>query len=83
MELRERGHQLLDPLEVVGVDGLLELSDRLQRFDMGFELGPARKAVLPGNLKLRVGKRRRSACSEQVLGLVLEMPQVGMLGKRT
>src|SRR5262249_12255111 len=81
MELRVAGHHLLDPLEVVGVDGLLELPDRLQRFDMGFELGPARKAVLPGKLKLCVGERRRLAGSEQVLGLILEMSQVGTLGK--
>src|SRR5262245_65275953 len=81
MKFRIASHQLLDPLQIVGVDGLLELPDRLQRFDMGFELGPAGKAVLPGNLKLCVGKRRRLACSEQVPGLILEMPQVGMLGK--
>jgi len=42
MELRAAGHHLLDPLEVVGVDGLFELPDRFQGFDMGFELGPAR-----------------------------------------
>src|SRR5262249_22597265 len=81
MELRVARHQLLDPLESVGVDGLLELPDRLQRFDMGFELGPARKAVLPGNLKLGVGKRLRLACSEQILGLIFQMPQVGTVGK--
>ena len=56
MELRDARHHLLDPLEVVGVDGLLEPPDRLQRLDMGFELGPAGKAVLPGELKLCVGK---------------------------
>ena len=65
MELRVADHQLLDPLDVVGVDGLLELTDRLQGFDLGFELGPARKAVLPGNLQLCVGKRRRLTCSDQ------------------
>ena len=65
MELRVASHHLLDPLEVVGVDGLLELPDRLQGFDMGFELGPARKAELPGNLKLGAGKRRRLACPER------------------
>src|SRR5262249_39663562 len=47
----------------------------------GFELGPARKAVLPGNLKLCVGKRCRLACSEEILGLILKMPQIRMLGK--
>jgi hypothetical protein len=81
MELRVASHHLLDPLEVVRVDRLLELPDGLQRFDVGFELGPARKAILAGNLKLCVGQRRRLTCSEQVLGLILEMPQVGMLGK--
>ena len=81
VELRVARHHLLDPLEVVGVDGLLELPDGLQRFDVGFELGPARKAVLPGDLKLCVGQRLGLACFEQVLGLILEMPQVGMLGK--
>jgi hypothetical protein len=83
MKLRVAGHHLLDPFEVIRVDGLLELPDRSQRFDMGFDLGPARKAVLPGNLKLRIRKRRRLACFEQVLGLILEMPQIGTLGKRT
>ena len=53
----------------------------LQRFDMGLELGPARKAVLPGDLKLRLGERLGLAGLEEVLGLILEMPEVGILGK--
>src|SRR5262249_16006386 len=81
MQLRVASHQLLDPLVIVAVSGLVEVPDGLERLDMGFELAPARKAVQPGNLKLCVGKRRGLACSEQILGLILEMPQVGMLGK--
>src|SRR5262249_44975064 len=81
MELRIASHHPLGPLDVVGVDGLLEPPYRLQGFDVGLELGPAPEAVLPGDLKLGVGQRRRMACPEQVLGLIFEMPQVGMLGK--
>src|SRR5262249_27616029 len=74
MEFGVARHHLLDALQIVGIDGLLELPNRLQRFDKGLELGPARKPVLPGNLKLCVGKRCRLAYSEQILGLILEMP---------
>ena len=81
MEFRVAGHQLLDPLQVVGVDGQLELAGELEGFDVSLELGPAREAVLPRDLELGLGERRRLARLEPVLGLILEVPEVGTLGE--
>ena len=54
----------------------------LQRFDVGLELRPACEAVQAGDLKLRVGERRGAAGFEQVLGLILQMAEIGTFGKR-
>ena len=54
VELRVARHEALDLLQIVGVDGQLELPGELQRFDVRLELGPAREAVLPGDLELRL-----------------------------
>ena len=81
VETGVRVQEGFDAIEIVGGDGRLELADLFERLNLLLQLGPACEAVLPGNLKLGVGKRRRLARSEQVLGLILEMPQVGMLGK--
>src|SRR5262249_36548232 len=50
--------------------------------DVGLELGPARKAILARDLELGLGERSRLARLEQVLGLILEVPEVGTLGER-
>ena len=81
VELRVARHEALDLLQVVGVDGQLELPGELQRFDVRLELGPAREAVLPGDLELRLRERLGLAGLEQVFGLVLEMAEVGVLGE--
>ena len=76
VQRRVAGHQGLDPIEVVGVDRLLELPDLLQRVNVGLEPRPAREAVEARDLELRVGDRRRGACLEQVLGLVLQVAEI-------
>jgi hypothetical protein len=45
------------------------------------ELGPAWKAVPPGDLKLRIGKSWGRAGMNEVFGLIVEMGEVGTIGK--
>ncbi len=44
------GHESLDALQVVGIDGVLELTELLERIHVGLELRPARKAIETGDL---------------------------------
>ncbi len=81
VELRVARHEALDLLQVVGVNGQLELPGELQRFDVRLELGPTREAVLPGDLELRLRERPGLAGLKEVFGLVLEMAEVGVFGK--
>src|ERR1700726_2675788 len=48
-------HKSFHLFEVVGVDGLLEFADFLERFHVSFELGPTRKSVETSDLELGVG----------------------------
>src|SRR5438034_5655961 len=82
MQLRVARHHRLHANDVVGVDSLLELPDLLQGLDVSLELRPARKPVEPRDLELRIGDRCRRAGFEQVLGLVLQMAEIGTVGKR-
>ena len=82
MQRRVARHHGLDAIDVVGVDSLLELPDLLQGVDVSLELRPARKPVETRDLELRIGDRRRGAGLEQVLGLVLQMAEIGAVGKR-
>ena len=45
-------------------------------------LGQLAKPYCAGDLELGFGERRRLAGLEQILRLILEMPQVGVLGER-
>jgi hypothetical protein len=56
VQRRVARHHGLDANHVVGVDGLLELPDLLERFDMSLELGPTRKPVETRDLELRIGE---------------------------
>src|SRR5215472_16890288 len=49
---------------------------------MRLELGPTRKPVEACDLELRIGERCRPACSEQVLGLITQMAEIGTIRKR-
>jgi hypothetical protein len=77
------GHKSLDSIEIVGVNRLLELPDFLDRFDVRFELRPARKPIETCDLELRFGERAYASRFQQVLGLVLEMPEIGSVRKRS
>src|SRR5215470_2330378 len=81
MQLRVAAHQSRDLAEVVAVNGLLELPDFLERIDVSLELWPAGESIQTGNLKLRVGDRPGGAGFQQILGLVLEMAEIGTFGK--
>ncbi len=74
-------HHGLNANDVVGVDSLLELPDLLIGFDVDLELRPAGKPVEMRDLALRIGDRRRLAGLEQVFGLVLQVAEIGTVGK--
>jgi hypothetical protein len=59
------------------------LPDFFQGVDVSLELRPAGKPVETRHLELRIGDRCRRARLEQVLGLVLQMSEIGTVGKRT
>ena len=80
MQRRVARHHGLDAIDVVGVDSLLELPDLLEGVDVSLELRPARKPVETRDLELRIGDRCRGAGLEQVLGLVLQMAEIGRSG---
>jgi hypothetical protein len=82
VQRRVARHQGLDANDVVGVDSLLELPDLLEGVDVSLELRPARKPVETRDLKLRIGDRCGRTGLEQVLGLVLQMAEIGTVGKR-
>src|SRR5439155_1267695 len=70
-----------DANNIVGVDSLLELPDLPERFDVSLELRPTRKPVEKRDLELRISDRCRRAGLEQILGLVLQMAEIGAVGK--
>src|SRR5437016_13015897 len=51
--------------------------------NVGLQLGPTRKPIAFGNIELSIGERRSAARLEQILGLILQMPEIGTIGKRT
>ncbi len=83
MQRRIALHEGFDTLEVVGIDGLFELPDLLERIDVDLQLWPARKPIATSNLELRVGKRHSTAALEQILGLIFQMSEIGTIGERT
>src|SRR2546429_6928051 len=76
-------HEELDALEIVAIDGLLELADFLQGIDVGLEFRPTGKPVETCDFELRVGKRFRATRHEKIFGLILQLAEVGALRKRT
>ena len=82
VQRRVARHQALDAIDVVGVDRLLELPDLLQGLDVSLELRPTRKPIETRDLELRIGDRFGRAGLQQILGLVLQMAQIGTVGKR-
>ncbi len=75
----ERAISARDP--IAGVERGFHPSDLVERLDIRFELGPTRKSIEQGDLELRISDRRGCAGLDQILGLVLEMPEVGAVGK--
>jgi hypothetical protein len=73
--------EFLDALEVVGTDGLLELTCRFEAIDMVLELGPAWETELARDLELSVGQGGGGAGTNQVFGLIAKMAEVGTIGK--
>ena len=74
-------HKGLDARDVVGVNRLLELADLLERLYVRLELRPAREPVEARDLELRSGDGCRGARFDQILGLVLQMAEIGTFGK--
>jgi hypothetical protein len=79
---RTAGHEGFDLLEIVGIDGLLELPDLFEGFDVGLQLRPARESIETGNFELRIGKRISVTSFEQILGLIFQMAEIGTIGER-
>jgi hypothetical protein len=52
MQRRVAAHQALDALDVIGVDGMLELRRGQHRLDVSLKFRPTRKLIEPGNLEL-------------------------------
>ncbi len=52
-------HQRAHRTEVVGVDGMFQHADFVQRIDVLLELRPTGESVLPGDLELRFGRASR------------------------
>src|SRR5439155_537004 len=59
-------HEELDALEIVAIDGLLELADFLQGIDVGLEFRPTGKPLETCDFELRVGKRFRATRHEKI-----------------
>ncbi len=83
MQSRIAAHKGFHALEVVGIDGVLELSDRFERIDVSLQLRPAGKSIETGNLELRISERPSVTRLEQILGLIFQMPEIGTVRKRT
>src|SRR6266705_770127 len=83
MQGRVACHEELDALEIVTVDGPLELADFLEGIGVGLELRPAGKPMETCDLELRVGKGFRATGHEKIFGLILQVAEVGALRKRT
>jgi hypothetical protein len=73
----------LHPLDVVGVDCLLELPDLFEGLNVSLELEPTRKPIKTRDLELRIGQRCRLTGLKQIFGLVLQMTEIGTVGKKT
>ena len=74
-------NQRLHASKIVGIDGLLELSDLLQGLDVGFEFRPARKPIETCDLELRVANGCCGARLEQIPGLLFQMSEIGSFGQ--
>src|SRR5262249_33082402 len=57
VQFRVMRHHLLNEREVVGVDGLLEAANFVQRLDVSLKLRPTCEAIPARNAKLCVGQR--------------------------
>src|SRR5690349_8564362 len=80
---RVASHEVFDALEIVGVDGLLELADFLQGVNMSFELGPTVEAVETSDFELRSGERFCLTGLDKVLSLILQVAKIGAFGKQS
>jgi hypothetical protein len=79
-ELGFRRQEMINAIELVGVDGSPELAGYLEGLDVLLEPGPAGEAVVLGDLKLPLGERRSGAGAHEFLGLVAEMAEVRTVG---
>jgi hypothetical protein len=79
---RVASHEVLDAIEIICVDGLLELADLLEGIDMTLELRPTGEPIETGDLELRVSERVRTTGFEEILGLLLQVAKIGTFGKR-
>ena len=79
MQARIACHEELDALEIVAIDGLLELPDFLEGIDVSLELWPTGKPIETCDFDLRVGKGFRATRHEKILGLILQVAKVGAL----
>src|SRR5438874_2583042 len=82
MQGRVACHEELDALEIVTVDGPLELADFLEGIGVGLELRPAGKPMETCDLELRVGKGFRATGHEKIFGLILHVRWRGIPYRR-
>src|SRR5262249_19870996 len=70
-----------DKHEIVGVDGLFQLTGHFEAIDVVLEFGPAWETILASDLELGVGKSGGDAGTKQIFGLVAKMTEIGTFGK--
>ena len=73
--------EFFDAQHVIACDGMFQLASLFKRLDVLLEFRPARKAVLSGDLKLRISERRGRACADEIFRLVAEMTEVRTIWK--
>jgi hypothetical protein len=81
VQRRVVSHHCLDTRDVVTIDCLLELTNLVEGLDMSLKLGPTRKPVEARDLELGIGERCRRTRLKQILGLVLQMAEIGTIRK--
>ena len=82
MKSRVASHEVFDAIEIVGVNGLLQLANFLEGIDVGFEFRPAGEAEETSDLDLGIGKRFCATGLEKILGLIFQVAEIRTFGKR-
>jgi hypothetical protein len=81
MERRVGCEKGLNAIEVLGTDGLEQLTRSLKQLYVMLQLRPVGKAVVASDLELGVGQGGSCASTDKILGLVTKMSEIRAFGK--